>query len=40
MGTKDSLGNIIDTINVTSIPYTAGSSSLIWSGNFNKSITK
>jgi hypothetical protein len=30
---KDSLGNIINTINVTSIPYTAGSSSLIWSGN-------
>jgi hypothetical protein len=33
---KDSLGNIIDTINVTSIPYTAGSSSLIWSGNLTR----
>jgi hypothetical protein len=33
---KNSLGNIIDTINVTSISYTAGSSSLIWSGNFTR----
>jgi hypothetical protein len=33
---KDSLGNIIDTINVTSISYTAGSSSLIWSGNLTR----
>jgi len=31
---KDSLGNTINTINVTSIPYTAGSSSLNWSGTF------
>jgi hypothetical protein len=32
---KDSLGNIITTINATSIPYTAGtSSSLVWSGTF------
>ena len=34
---KDSLGNIITTINATSIPYTAGTSpSLVWSGNFTR----
>jgi hypothetical protein len=34
---KDSLGNIITTINATSIPYTAGTNpSLVYSGNFTR----